>query len=71
MRAVTYIQENELTDRVIIAHTYMDGMIIMELQANVRLLEELFPSITIDLIFVRGSFSPVVCPNAQYIMDRS
>ncbi|CAE6464157.1 unnamed protein product [Rhizoctonia solani] len=60
MRAVTYIQDNEITDRVIVAHAYTDGMIVLELQANIRLLEELFPSVTIDLVFVRGSFSPVI-----------
>ncbi|KAJ1305829.1 hypothetical protein OPQ81_010556 [Rhizoctonia solani] len=60
MRAISYIQENEQTSRLIISHAYREGVGILELQSNVRLLEELFPSITIDLVFVRGTFSPVM-----------
>ncbi|KDN41364.1 hypothetical protein RSAG8_07479, partial [Rhizoctonia solani AG-8 WAC10335] len=60
MRAISYIKDNELADRLIVAHAYTQGVSILEQQANVRLLEELFPSITIDLIFIRGTFSPVM-----------
>ncbi|CAE6531633.1 unnamed protein product [Rhizoctonia solani] len=60
MRAISYIQANEVADRLIVAHAYRQGVAILELQSNVRLLEELFPTITIDLIFIRGAFSPVV-----------
>lgn len=61
MQAISYIQDNELADRLIVAHAHTQGVSILNLQANVRLLEELFPSITIDLISIRGTFSPVVC----------
>jgi hypothetical protein len=31
-----------------------------ELEANSKILDEAFPAMTIDLVFLKGSFSPVV-----------
>ncbi|CAE6465352.1 unnamed protein product [Rhizoctonia solani] len=69
MRAISYIQDNELADRLIVAHAYTQSMGVLEMQTNVRLLEELFPATTIDLIIIRGAFSPVVVEATSQILS--
>ncbi|CAE6427615.1 unnamed protein product [Rhizoctonia solani] len=59
VRAIIYIRRNELTSRVKLVHAYKDiSMIPSELKANTRILDEAFPSITLDLVFIQGEFCP-------------
>lgn len=56
-----YIRKNEPTARVMFAHAYTDvERTPSELKANIKILDEAFPSVTLDLIFVKGSFGPAV-----------
>lgn len=62
MEAVLYVRRNEPTGRIIFVHAYqvIEG-IPSELAPNVKILDEAFPAITLDLVFVQGKFDPVVC----------
>jgi hypothetical protein len=56
-----YVQRNELTSRVMFINAYTDiDCIPSELKANVKILDEAFPSITLDLVFIKGEFGPAV-----------
>jgi hypothetical protein len=59
--AILYARRNEPTARIIFVHAYehIDD-IPTELIPNSRILDEAFPSITIDLTFVHGTFQPGV-----------
>ncbi|CEL55150.1 hypothetical protein RSOLAG1IB_01158 [Rhizoctonia solani AG-1 IB] len=66
VRAIIYIRRNELTSRVKLVHAYKNiSAIPSELRANTRILDEAFPSITLDLMFIQGEFSPNVSSNAE------
>lgn len=59
VEAMLYIRKNELTARVLFVHAYTHiDRIPSELKANIKILDEAFPSITLDLVFVKGSFEP-------------
>ncbi|QRW17663.1 amino acid permease [Rhizoctonia solani] len=59
VQAIIYIQRNELTSRVRLVHAYQNITTVpSELKANTRILDEAFPSITLDLVFIQGDFSP-------------
>lgn len=61
VEAMLYIRKNELTARVLFVHAYTHiDRIPSELKANIKILDEAFPSITLDLVFVKGSFEPKV-----------
>ncbi|KAG8746440.1 hypothetical protein FRC11_012703, partial [Ceratobasidium sp. 423] len=70
VRAILYIQRNELTSRVKLVHAYKNISIIpSELKANTRILDEAFPSITLDLVFIQGEFSPDLVEAASQEFD--
>jgi amino acid transporter len=62
-KAITYIRDNEFTDRVIVVHLY-EGDISAEplkskmhrIQTNVRILDRMYPKSRISLVFARGRF---------------
>ncbi len=62
-KAITYIRDNEFTDRVIVVHLY-EGDIQAEplkskmhrIQTNVRILDRMYPKSRISLVFARGRF---------------
>jgi amino acid transporter len=62
-KAITYIRDNEFTDKVIIVHLY-EGDINSEpvrkrlhrLQTNVRILDRCYPKSRISLMFAQGKF---------------
>jgi hypothetical protein len=59
--SVLYVRENEPTARIVFMHVYQNvDDIPSELAPNVKILDEAFPSITLDLMFVQGSFGPPV-----------
>ena len=59
--AILYVRRNEPTARIIFVHAYEHiDRIPTELIPNSKILDEAFPSITIDLTFVRGTFQPGV-----------
>ncbi|QRV74785.1 amino acid permease [Ceratobasidium sp. AG-Ba] len=62
IQAMLYIQRNEVAARVLFVHAYADATqsVPSELEANIRILDEAFPSITLDLVFVKGVFGPVL-----------
>ena len=58
---LSYVRKNEHTSRVILVHCY-DAIekIPSELEANYQLVDESFPTITVDLVFVEAAFTPLV-----------
>lgn len=61
LEACLYIQRNEATSRMAFIHAYERlEHIPSELEANSKILDEAFPAMTIDLVFLKGSFSPTV-----------
>jgi hypothetical protein len=67
LEAVIYVKQNEPTARIVFIHAYKTvDEIPPELAPNVKILDEAFPSITLDLIFVQGYFEPTV----SYLISR-
>jgi hypothetical protein len=59
--SVLYVRKNEPTARIVFIHAYQTvDNIPSELAPNVKILDEAFPSITLDLVFVQGAFGPPV-----------
>lgn len=58
MEALLYVQRNEPSiGRVILVHCYDSiGEIPTELEANHQLVDEAFPTITVDLVFIEARF---------------
>lgn len=58
---ILYIRNNETTAHIIFIHAYQHvGSIPRELAPNIKILDEAFPTVTVDLIFVQGTFGPTV-----------
>ncbi|THH31703.1 hypothetical protein EUX98_g2455 [Antrodiella citrinella] len=56
---VLYVKQNEETSCIKLVHFYeVDEGIPSEMEANWRILDEAFPEITVDLVLVRGEFTP-------------
>ena len=61
LEAALYVRRNEATARLIFVHAYdRTENIPSEIEANCKILDEAFPSMTIDLVFLKGTFSPSV-----------
>lgn len=58
-RALLYVQENEITRKVTVIHL-LDGMSKPppRLVSDLKLLDEIYPDITIELVVKNGKFSP-------------
>ncbi|KAB5594854.1 Transcription-associated protein 1 [Ceratobasidium theobromae] len=70
VEAMLYIRKNELTARVKFIHVYKDiESIPSELKANIKILDEAFPSITLDLIFIQGTFEPTLVEAASQALS--
>ena len=64
--SVLYVRKNEPTARIVFIHAYQTvENIPSELAPNVKILDEAFPSITLDLVFVQGAFGPPVSQRTQ------
>jgi len=61
LEACLYIRGNEATSRLVFIHAY-DTLerIPLELAANSKILSKAFPTMMIDLVFLKGSFSPAL-----------
>jgi len=58
-KAVLYVRDNEQTNWLLIVHVYQDREgIPARLTENVKLLDEAYPKMRIDLVLVRGEFGP-------------
>jgi len=58
-KAVQYINDNEITDKIKIIHCFdKDEAIPPKLASNVKILGRCYPKTRIDLLLVRGKFSP-------------
>jgi len=58
-KAVVYVVENELTNWLRVVHIYKsDDEIPKTLEQNVKILDQIYPKCRIDLVLVKGSFSP-------------
>ncbi|KAF8606430.1 hypothetical protein BDV93DRAFT_594682 [Ceratobasidium sp. AG-I] len=69
VEAMMYIRKNELAARVLFVHAYMNiEHIPSELEANIKILDEAFPSTTLDLVFVKGTYSPTLVEAASEIL---
>ncbi|EJD51231.1 hypothetical protein AURDEDRAFT_83563 [Auricularia subglabra TFB-10046 SS5] len=60
LEMMLYIQDNEPTSCVKIVHFYANSIdtIPSELEANTHIIDEAFPHITVDLLFVQAPFTP-------------
>ncbi|KAG9036441.1 hypothetical protein FS837_001686 [Tulasnella sp. UAMH 9824] len=66
VEAILYVRKNEMTARIILLHAYENAIEIpTEMEANVKILDEAFPGITIDLIFLKGKFNPILVEAAS------
>ncbi|KAI6002150.1 amino acid permease-domain-containing protein [Pisolithus albus] len=54
---ILYVRQNEETSHLKIVY-FCVGMILPELEANAKILDEAFPEITIDLVLVEEQFTP-------------
>lgn len=60
-KAIIYIIENEITDKISIIHFYEhESEIPTNLRQNVEAMDECYPKLTINLHVIRGKFSPVM-----------
>eukprot|EP01126_Amoeba_proteus_P041844 TRINITY_DN4517_c0_g1_i2.p1 TRINITY_DN4517_c0_g1~~TRINITY_DN4517_c0_g1_i2.p1 ORF type:complete len:629 (+),score=80.25 TRINITY_DN4517_c0_g1_i2:186-2072(+) len=58
-KAILYIRDNEITDKIKIIHCYETKEDIPpKLVENVKILDRCYPKTRIDLLLVRGKFSP-------------
>jgi len=71
LRALLSVQKNVPDARtVIFVHAYRSiDAIPSELHPNARLLDEAFPTITVDLAFASGSFSPPLVEATSLTLD--
>ncbi|KAH9970461.1 amino acid permease-domain-containing protein [Russula compacta] len=71
LRALLSVQRNVPDARtVIFVHAYRNiDAIPSELHPNARLLDEAFPTITVDLAFAPGNFSPVLVEATSHTLD--
>ncbi|KAJ7591514.1 amino acid permease-domain-containing protein [Mycena floridula] len=70
VESILYVRHNEPTARIIFIHAYQTiEEIPSELAPNVRILDEGFPSITIELVFVQGHFSPALAQAVSVKLD--
>ncbi|KIM22963.1 hypothetical protein M408DRAFT_269399 [Serendipita vermifera MAFF 305830] len=68
--SILYVRRNEPTARVVFMHAYQNVEDIpSELAPNVKILDEAFPSITLDLMFVQGTFSPTLVQAVSKNLD--
>jgi hypothetical protein len=57
--AMLYVRQNELTKRVRVIHIYQDRDKIPDrLETDLKLLDEVYPEIRIELILRKGEFNP-------------
>lgn len=69
-RALRYVEENEHTSRVIVVHCFDEIVEIpSELEANAQLIDEAYPRITVDLVFVESRFDPVIVEALSQKLD--
>ncbi|KAI6165303.1 amino acid permease-domain-containing protein [Pisolithus thermaeus] len=54
---ILYVRQNEETSHLKIVY-FSVGMVLSELEANAKILDEAFPEITIDLVLVEEQFTP-------------
>ncbi|EJU05049.1 hypothetical protein DACRYDRAFT_114337 [Dacryopinax primogenitus] len=70
IQSILYVQQNEATTRIVFVHAYQAaGDIPSEMEANCKLVDEAFPSLTIDLVFVQGTFSPILVQAVSSKLD--
>lgn len=62
MSALRYIQKNESTANVKLCHVYNETSAVpSELEANFRIVDECFPAITVDLVYIDSyRFCPIL-----------
>lgn len=60
-KAILYVRDNELTDRLRIVHVYKsEEDIPTRLRQNIQILDEMYPKHRIDLGLVKGTFNPAM-----------
>lgn len=58
-RAALYVLNNELTNRMTVVHCFTsENDIYHELADNLRIIDRIYPRLRIDLVMVKGTFSP-------------
>jgi amino acid transporter len=58
-RAMLYVRQNELTKRVRVVHVYKNRKDVPEhLERNLKLLDEVYPEIRIEMVLAHGNFDP-------------
>ncbi len=58
-RAALYVLNNELTNRMLVIHCFAtEEDIVQELAENLKIIDRIYPHLRIDLLMVKGAFSP-------------
>lgn len=69
-KAILYVRENELTDRLRIVHVYKNEEDIpSRLRENIKILDEMYPKHRIDLGLVQGTFNPALVEKLTEVFD--
>ncbi|KLO06622.1 hypothetical protein SCHPADRAFT_923138 [Schizopora paradoxa] len=69
-RMVMYVKKNEQASCLKLVHLYENVEDIpSEIEANAKLLDEAFPEITVDLVFVQAPFTPPVVAALAHKLD--
>lgn len=67
---VLYVRQNEETSNLKLVHFYDDDEgIPSEMEANWKILDEAFPEMTVDLIFVKAPFNPTTVAALAHRLD--
>lgn len=60
-KAILYVLENEITNCLKVVHVYSDeSKIPTNLIQHIEVLDQMYPKLTIDLILIKGTFSPEI-----------
>lgn len=58
-QAMLYVKDNEITNRITVIHLYEDREAIPKfLKSDLRTLDKLYPEMDIELVLLKGSFTP-------------
>lgn len=67
-KAILYVRENEQTNHLTICHIY-DTHIPTQLEAHVQFMDSIYPKLQINLLCIKGTFSPEMCAWVASYLD--
>jgi len=69
-KAIRYVLNNEITDNLKMVHVYdQEANIPPHLEEHIAMLDQTYPKIRIDLVLIRGQFTPLLVENFSKKMN--